>query len=30
VPYGLRPAVAVSATTVMLGLLLWFGAELIS
>ncbi len=29
VPYGLRPAVAVSATAVMLGLLLWFGAELI-
>jgi hypothetical membrane protein len=30
VPYGLRPVVTVSATTVMLGLLLWFGAELIS
>lgn len=29
VPYGLRPAVAVSATAVMAGLLLWFGAELI-
>ena len=29
VPYGLRPAVAVSATAVMLGLLLWFGAEAI-
>jgi hypothetical protein len=29
VPYGLRPAVAASATAVMLGLLLWFGAELI-
>jgi Protein of unknown function (DUF998) len=27
VPYGLRPAVAISATAVMLGLLLWFGAE---
>ncbi len=30
VPYGLRPAVAVSATAVMLGLLAWFGVELIS
>jgi hypothetical protein len=30
VPYGLRPAVAVTATAVMLGLLAWFGAELIS
>ena len=29
VPYGLRPAVAISATAVMLGLLAWFGAELI-
>jgi 8-oxo-dGTP pyrophosphatase MutT (NUDIX family)/hypothetical membrane protein len=29
VPYGLRPAVAISATVVMLGLLAWFGAELI-
>ncbi len=29
VPYGLRPAVAVSATAVMAGLLLWFGAELV-
>jgi hypothetical membrane protein len=29
VPYGLRPAVAVSATAVMGVLLLWFGAELI-
>lgn len=29
VPYGLRPAVAVSATAVMAALLLWFGAELI-
>jgi len=28
VPYGLRPAVAVSATVAMLGLLAWFGAEL--
>jgi hypothetical protein len=30
VPYGLRPAVAVSATAVMLGLVAWFGVELIS
>jgi len=30
VPYGLRPAVAVGATAVMLGLLAWFGVELIS
>jgi hypothetical membrane protein len=30
VPYGLRPAVALSATAVMTGLLGWFGAELIS
>ena len=30
VPYGLRSAVCVGATVVMLGLLLWFGAELIS
>jgi 8-oxo-dGTP pyrophosphatase MutT (NUDIX family)/hypothetical membrane protein len=29
VPYGLRPAVAISATVVMLGLLAWFGVELI-
>jgi 8-oxo-dGTP pyrophosphatase MutT (NUDIX family)/hypothetical membrane protein len=29
VPYGLRPAVAISATVVMLGLLAWFGGELI-
>jgi hypothetical protein len=29
VPYGLRPAVAVSATVVMLGLLLWSGVELV-
>jgi 8-oxo-dGTP pyrophosphatase MutT (NUDIX family)/hypothetical membrane protein len=29
VPYGLRPAVAISATAVMLGLLAWFGGELI-
>ncbi len=29
VPYALRPAVAVSATAVMAGLLLWFGAELV-
>jgi 8-oxo-dGTP pyrophosphatase MutT (NUDIX family)/hypothetical membrane protein len=29
VPYGLRPAVAIGATAVMLGLLAWFGAELI-
>jgi 8-oxo-dGTP pyrophosphatase MutT (NUDIX family) len=29
VPFGLRPAVAISATVVMLGLLAWFGAELI-
>ena len=29
-PYGLRSAVAVSATAVMLGLLAWFGVELIS
>jgi hypothetical protein len=29
VPYGLRPDVAISATAVMLGLLLWFGAEAI-
>ena len=29
VPYGLRPAVATSATVVMLGLLAWFGGELI-
>jgi 8-oxo-dGTP pyrophosphatase MutT (NUDIX family)/hypothetical membrane protein len=28
-PYGLRPAVAISATVVMLGLLAWFGGELI-
>jgi Protein of unknown function (DUF998) len=30
VPYGLRPAVAVSAAAVLLGLLLWFGAELLA
>jgi hypothetical membrane protein len=29
-PYGLRPAVAACATVVMLVLLTWFGAELIS
>jgi hypothetical protein len=30
VPAGLRPAVSASATGVLLGLLVWFGAELIA
>jgi Protein of unknown function (DUF998) len=30
VPWGLRPAVAVAAVAVMLALLAWFGAELIT
>ncbi len=30
VPYGLRPAVASVATGILLGLLVWFGAELIT
>jgi hypothetical membrane protein len=28
IPYGLRPAVSATATAVLLGLLVWFGAEL--
>jgi hypothetical membrane protein len=30
VPFGLRPAVSASATGVLLGLLVWFGTELIT
>ena len=30
VPWGLRPAVSVSAIAILLGLLAWFGAELIT
>ncbi len=30
VPYGLRPAVSACATGMLLGLLVWFGAELIT
>ena len=30
VPWGLRPGVSASASAVLLGLLLWFGAELVT
>ena len=29
-PFGLRPAVSAAATGVLLGLLVWFGTELIA